>query len=71
VGNASSNTKLHGLSIDCLVAGGDAAAGAVLAVLFLPAQPASPSVPSGTVPAGTVPAETSVPAETPAGTAGM
>jgi len=71
VRNAATNAFLHGLSIGCLVAGGVAAAGAVLAVLFLPAQPASPSVPSGTVPAGTVPAETSVPAEAPAGTAGM
>jgi len=71
VRTAASNAFLHGLSIGCLVAGGVAAAGAVLAVLFLPAQPASPSVPSGTVPSGTVPAETSVPAEAPAGTAGM
>ena len=39
---AATNAFLHGLSIGCLVAGGVAAAGAVLAVLFLPAQPASP-----------------------------
>jgi hypothetical protein len=41
---AASNAFLHGLSIGCLVAGGVAAAGAILAVWFLPAQPASPSV---------------------------
>ncbi len=36
---ASSGAFLHGLTIGSLVAGGVAAAGAVLAVLFLPAQP--------------------------------
>jgi EmrB/QacA subfamily drug resistance transporter len=41
---AATNAFLHGLSIGCLVAGGVAAAGAILAVLFLPAQPASPAV---------------------------
>ena len=41
--NAATNAFLHGLSIGCLVAGGVAAAGAVLAVTFLPAQPSSPS----------------------------
>ena len=41
---AASNAFLHGLSIGCLVAGGVAAAGAILAAWFLPAQPASPSV---------------------------
>jgi hypothetical protein len=41
---AATNAFLHGLSIGCLVAGGVAAAGALLAVLFLPAQPASPAV---------------------------
>ena len=66
VRTAATNAFLHGQSIGCLVAGGVAAAGVVLAVLFLPAQPAGPSVP-----AGAVPAETSVPAETPAGTAGI
>jgi len=59
VHDAATNAFLHGLSIGCLVAGGVAAAGAVLAVLFLPAQPAGPSV--------TLPSESSVPAETPAG----
>ena len=63
VRTAATNAFLHGLSIGCLVAGGVAAAGAVLAVLFLPAQPTGSS--------GTLPAETSVPVETPAGTAGM
>src|SRR6266566_1818203 len=44
VRNAATNAFLHGLSIGCLVAGGVAAAGAILAVLFLPAQPARPAV---------------------------
>ena len=44
VRNAATNAFLHGLSIGCLVAGGVAAAGAVLAVMFLPAQPGSPAV---------------------------
>jgi predicted MFS family arabinose efflux permease len=43
VHDAATNAFLHGLSIGCLVAGGVAAAGAVLAVLFLPAQPAAPA----------------------------
>ena len=42
--SASTNAFLHGLSIGCLVAGLVAAAGAVLAVLFLPAQPAGPAI---------------------------
>jgi hypothetical protein len=46
VHDAATNAFLHGLSVGCLVAGGVAAAGAVLAVFFLPAQPASPSVPA-------------------------
>jgi EmrB/QacA subfamily drug resistance transporter len=50
---AATNAFLHGLSIGCLVAGGVAAAGAILAVLFLPAQPASPAT---TVSAPSVPA---------------
>jgi EmrB/QacA subfamily drug resistance transporter len=58
VRNAATNAFLHGLSIGCLVAGGVAAAGAVLAMLFLPAQPASQAV--------TVSSETSVPARSPA-----
>jgi EmrB/QacA subfamily drug resistance transporter len=37
--HASTNAFLHGLTIGCLVAGGIAAVGAVLAGLFLPAQP--------------------------------
>jgi len=36
---AATNAFLHGLSIGCVVAGGVAAAGAVAAVAFLPAQP--------------------------------
>ncbi len=39
--HTSANAFLRGLTISCLVAGGVAAAGALLAVLFLPAQPAS------------------------------
>jgi hypothetical protein len=39
--HASTNAFLRGLTVGSLVAGGVAAAGAVLAVLFLPAQPAS------------------------------
>ena len=45
VHDAATNAFLHGLSVGCLVAGGVAAAGAVLAVLFLPAHPARPSAP--------------------------
>jgi predicted MFS family arabinose efflux permease len=55
---AATNAFLYGLSISCLVAGGVAAAGAVLAVMFLPAQPASPTV--------TMPSGSSAPARTPA-----
>jgi EmrB/QacA subfamily drug resistance transporter len=40
---AATTAFLHGLSVSCLVAGGVAAGGAVLAVLFLPAQPAKPA----------------------------
>jgi EmrB/QacA subfamily drug resistance transporter len=41
VHDAASNAFLHGLTVGCLVAGLVAAAGAVLAVAFLPAQPAA------------------------------
>ena len=41
--HASTNAFLRGLTVGALVAGGVAAAGAVLAVLFLPAQPAQPA----------------------------
>jgi hypothetical protein len=41
--HASANAFLRGLTIGALVAGGVAAAGALLAVLFLPNQPASPA----------------------------
>jgi hypothetical protein len=41
--HASTNAFLRGLTIGALVAGGVAALGAVLAVLFLPAQPATPT----------------------------
>jgi EmrB/QacA subfamily drug resistance transporter len=52
---AATNAFLHGLSIGCLVAGGVAAAGAILAVLFLPAHPVSPPVltPTETLPVKT------------------
>jgi EmrB/QacA subfamily drug resistance transporter len=39
--HASTNAFLRGLTVGAIVAGGVAAVGAVLAVLFLPAQPAS------------------------------
>jgi len=39
--HASTNAFLRGLTIGALVAGGVAAAGALLAALFLPAQPAA------------------------------
>jgi EmrB/QacA subfamily drug resistance transporter len=61
VRTAATNAFIHGLSIGCLVAGGVAAAGAVMAVLFLPAQPASAAV--------TTPSP-SRPATSAAGTAG-
>jgi EmrB/QacA subfamily drug resistance transporter len=44
--DAAANAFLHGLTISCLVAAGVAAAGALLAVLFLPAQPARPAAPA-------------------------
>jgi len=37
--DAATASFLHGLSIGCLVAGAVAAGGAILAALFLPAQP--------------------------------
>jgi EmrB/QacA subfamily drug resistance transporter len=45
VHTAATNAFLHGFSVGCLVAALVAAAGAVLAVLFLPAQPASATAP--------------------------
>jgi len=42
---AATNAFLHGLTVGCLVAALVAAAGAVLAVIFLPAQPAGPGTP--------------------------
>ncbi|HEY1324925.1 MAG TPA: hypothetical protein VGF32_32010, partial [Streptosporangiaceae bacterium] len=57
VHDAATNAFLHGLSVGCLVAGGVAAAGAILAVLFLPAHPvSSPAV----TPAETRPAKVPV-----------
>ncbi len=44
VRQAATQAFLHGLSVGCLVAGGVAATGALLAVLFLPAQPARPAL---------------------------
>jgi EmrB/QacA subfamily drug resistance transporter len=43
---AATNAFLRGLTVGCLVAGGVAAAGALLAVRFLPAQPARPTAPA-------------------------
>ena len=39
---ASTNAFLHGLTVGAVVAGGVAAAGAILTAVFLPAQPAQP-----------------------------
>ena len=44
--HASTNAFLHGLTIGCIVAGAVAGAGALLAVLFLPAQPVQPASPT-------------------------
>jgi hypothetical protein len=44
--HASTSAFLRGLVVGALVAGGVAAAGAVLAAWFLPAQPAPPAVPA-------------------------
>jgi EmrB/QacA subfamily drug resistance transporter len=66
VHDAATNAFLHGLSVGCLVAGGVAAAGAVLAVSFLPAHPTRPAQPS---PSAAASAE-SLPAPSPAGAAG-
>ena len=43
---AATNAFLRGLTVGALVAGGVAAAGAILAAVFLPAQPAQPSLPA-------------------------
>jgi EmrB/QacA subfamily drug resistance transporter len=43
---ASTNAFLRGLTVGALVAGGVAAAGALLAALFLPAQPTGPATPT-------------------------
>src|SRR5260370_22050357 len=53
--HASSDAFLRGLSIGCVVAGLVAAAGAILAVLFLPAQPASPAAGQAELPAQPAP----------------
>jgi EmrB/QacA subfamily drug resistance transporter len=44
--HASAHAFLRGLTVGAIVAGGVAAAGALLAVLFLPAQPAPPAEPT-------------------------
>jgi hypothetical protein len=44
--HASTNAFLRGLTIGALVAGGVAAVGAILAVLFLPAQPTQSASPA-------------------------
>src|SRR6185503_10686833 len=51
VHDAATNAFIHGLSVGALVAGGVAAAGAILAVVFLPAQPVSPAVTPPSAPA--------------------
>jgi hypothetical protein len=45
--HASTNAFLRGLTVGCLIAGAVAAVGALLAVLFLPAQPIQISPPAG------------------------
>ena len=49
---AATNAFLHGLTVGALVAGGVAAAGAILAALFLPAQPAKPPQSARPAPSG-------------------
>jgi hypothetical protein len=44
--HASTSAFLRGLTVGCLIAGAVAAAGALLAVLFLPAQPARLALPA-------------------------
>jgi len=51
VHDAATNAFIHGLSVGALVAGGVAAAGAILAIVFLPAQPVSPVVTPPSAPA--------------------
>jgi EmrB/QacA subfamily drug resistance transporter len=54
---AASNAFIHGLSAGCLIAGGVALAGALMAALLLPAQPAASSASTPSAPtASTVPA---------------
>jgi EmrB/QacA subfamily drug resistance transporter len=60
--HASANAFLRGLTVGALVAGAVAAAGALLAVLFLPAQPAPP--PQLTRPAQPADKPTGAPART-------
>ncbi len=57
---AATNAFIHGVSIGCLVAGGVAVAGAVMAVVFLPAQPPSAAAPTVESHAGAEPDATSV-----------
>jgi len=57
VQQAASGAFIHGLSAGCLVAGGVAVAGAIMAAILLPAQPtASPAenVPAQALPAGII-----------------
>jgi EmrB/QacA subfamily drug resistance transporter len=64
--HASASAFLRGLTVGSLVAGGVAAAGAILAVLFLPAQPAQHRQPAGPAAATARPAKGPRDAETPA-----
>ncbi len=64
---AAANAFLRGLTIGSLVAGGVAAAGAVLAVLFLPAQP-GPAAESVQPAQAAQPAQVAQPASAPGGT---
>jgi EmrB/QacA subfamily drug resistance transporter len=51
--HASTTAFLRGLTVGCLLAGGVAAVGALLAVLFLPAQPVQRARPAGPTTDGT------------------
>jgi EmrB/QacA subfamily drug resistance transporter len=48
VHHAAAGAFIHGLSVGCLVAGGVAAVGAVMAAVLLPAQPAPPKLEEAT-----------------------
>jgi cytochrome bd-type quinol oxidase subunit 1 len=61
VHDAASNAFIHGLSVGCLVAGGVAAAGAVMAALLLPAQPSPWAAKESAIQPAAKPAEVLLP----------